>query len=372
MLPKAYCIDLSDEPIVKDLAQFYDGRDYVEHLRQRLSPAAAQQVEITGAIPRADLVRHFKECDVYLMPSIYPEGFGIPIVEAAACRVPTVCTHRGGMPEVVEDGKTGLIVRRRMRSRWRARSCACSTTSRCAGRWARLRGRRRAILHVGPRRRNAAGGISSVARRRTGKRDRDSRHGCRRWRYRGASAGSCRHARICTCSIVIIPSRTADSSHGRIDLIFGSTSTISITIGRSLEARAVRLCARPSWRRSPRSAQDGRAAESQLACPLHDRLVQWLAALAVGFADEDAQQHAGLVDRHVRTRFDEWHGRKRLIESAPRLRLVGWSCLRLAVHHYGREFERNHSPGHQLRQRWARTKCVIRSAASTISTTTGT
>jgi glycosyltransferase involved in cell wall biosynthesis len=110
MLPKAYCIDLSDEPMVKELAQFYDGRDYVEHLRQRLSPAAAQQVEITGAIPRADLVRQFKECDAYVMPSIYPEGCGIPIVEAAACRVPTVCTDRGGMPEVVEDGKTGLIV----------------------------------------------------------------------------------------------------------------------------------------------------------------------------------------------------------------------------------------------------------------------
>jgi glycosyltransferase involved in cell wall biosynthesis len=46
---------------------------------------------------------------VFVLPSIYLEGFGIPIVEAAACQVPAVVTRRGGMPEVVEDCKTGLI-----------------------------------------------------------------------------------------------------------------------------------------------------------------------------------------------------------------------------------------------------------------------
>src|SRR5262249_53118490 len=38
------------------------------------------------------------------------EGFGIPIAEAGACGVPAVVARRGGMPEVVEDGKTGFIV----------------------------------------------------------------------------------------------------------------------------------------------------------------------------------------------------------------------------------------------------------------------
>jgi glycosyltransferase involved in cell wall biosynthesis len=47
---------------------------------------------------------------VLVLPSIYPEAFGIPIVEAGACYTPAVCTRRGGMPEVVVDEKTGLLV----------------------------------------------------------------------------------------------------------------------------------------------------------------------------------------------------------------------------------------------------------------------
>jgi hypothetical protein len=51
----------------------------------------------------------YQSADVLVLPSIYPEGFGIPIVEAGACGLPAVVTRRGGMPEVVESDKTGII-----------------------------------------------------------------------------------------------------------------------------------------------------------------------------------------------------------------------------------------------------------------------
>jgi glycosyltransferase involved in cell wall biosynthesis len=108
-LPKSFCLSMASEPIVQDLARFY-GRPYVDQLRDRITPATAKQIEIVGAIPRPDLVNQFKNAGVLVLPSIYPEGFGIPIVEAGACFAPSVCARRGGMPEVVEDGKTGLIV----------------------------------------------------------------------------------------------------------------------------------------------------------------------------------------------------------------------------------------------------------------------
>jgi glycosyltransferase involved in cell wall biosynthesis len=44
------------------------------------------------------------------LPSILPEGFGIPIVEAACWGLPTVATRRGGIPEVIVDGETGRLV----------------------------------------------------------------------------------------------------------------------------------------------------------------------------------------------------------------------------------------------------------------------
>jgi glycosyltransferase involved in cell wall biosynthesis len=55
-------------------------------------------------------LRYYREADLFVLPSIYPEGFGVPIIEAACWGVPTVATRRGGIPEVVVDGETGRLV----------------------------------------------------------------------------------------------------------------------------------------------------------------------------------------------------------------------------------------------------------------------
>jgi alpha-maltose-1-phosphate synthase len=47
---------------------------------------------------------------VFVCPSIY-EPMGIVNLEAMACEAPVVATAVGGIPEVVEDGVTGLLVR---------------------------------------------------------------------------------------------------------------------------------------------------------------------------------------------------------------------------------------------------------------------
>src|SRR5207245_5478451 len=47
--------------------------------------------------------------NLYVHPALM-EGFGIAVLEAMAMRKPVVATTTGGLPEIVQDGQTGLLV----------------------------------------------------------------------------------------------------------------------------------------------------------------------------------------------------------------------------------------------------------------------
>jgi glycosyltransferase involved in cell wall biosynthesis len=66
-------------------------------------------VQILGHVAWHDLPPLYANADVFVMPSLY-ETFGISMVEAMAFGLPVVATRAGAMPEVVEDGVTGVLV----------------------------------------------------------------------------------------------------------------------------------------------------------------------------------------------------------------------------------------------------------------------
>lgn len=64
---------------------------------------------IEEALVRREIVQLLSHSDVFVCPSVY-EPFGLINVEAMACAVPVVASAVGGIPEIVVDGVTGLLV----------------------------------------------------------------------------------------------------------------------------------------------------------------------------------------------------------------------------------------------------------------------
>ena len=84
------------------------GRDeYVAELRARLQ-ALGVEAEWMGF--EADRDRMYAALDLLVIPSRFEEPFGMTVVEAGVYGLPVVATHMGGIPEIVVDGETGLLV----------------------------------------------------------------------------------------------------------------------------------------------------------------------------------------------------------------------------------------------------------------------
>lgn len=89
--------------------------DTAEIGREMASAVAAAQAErpnvvwIPEMVSRTDVRQLYSHASVFCCPSVY-EPFGIINLEAAACETPVVASAVGGIPEVVVDGETGLLV----------------------------------------------------------------------------------------------------------------------------------------------------------------------------------------------------------------------------------------------------------------------
>jgi colanic acid/amylovoran biosynthesis glycosyltransferase len=78
--------------------------------RKVQSLGLGEHVELAGAVGQDEIRSYFASADAFCLPS-FAEGVPVVLMEAMAMEVPVVTTAVMGIPELVEDGADGLLVR---------------------------------------------------------------------------------------------------------------------------------------------------------------------------------------------------------------------------------------------------------------------
>jgi starch synthase len=81
----------------------------VRGLVDELRASRSGVVWVAEMLPKAEVIQVLTHATVFVCPSVY-EPMGIVNLEAMACETAVVATATGGIPEVVADGSTGLLV----------------------------------------------------------------------------------------------------------------------------------------------------------------------------------------------------------------------------------------------------------------------
>lgn len=126
LLPLSQVELLARDPQVAALRDFY-GRGFWSRLDRQLLHARTgyrRHVEslvpggsrvgmrFHGQLPRDAVIDLYHRADVLVIPSLCEEPFGLPIAEGMACGLPCVGSNAGGIPELIEHERTGLLLQR--------------------------------------------------------------------------------------------------------------------------------------------------------------------------------------------------------------------------------------------------------------------
>ena len=107
--PKEYIVDLSDDPKIVQLAEWYN-EGYLTQLQRMVQVKnLTDKVTFLGFVPHGEIGEWYVSGDILVNPSL-SESFGMSLVEAMMWELPVIGTKVGGMPEIIEEAVTGWLV----------------------------------------------------------------------------------------------------------------------------------------------------------------------------------------------------------------------------------------------------------------------
>ena len=82
-----------------------------QYWEQQVRPLIdGKKIIYKGMLPREELFVFLSRARAVLFPLQWEEPFGLVAVEAMAAGTPTIAFRRGSLPEIIEDGKSGMLV----------------------------------------------------------------------------------------------------------------------------------------------------------------------------------------------------------------------------------------------------------------------
>ena len=89
--------------------------DLTEKLKEQTIKESLKQVLFLGKLPKEELAKEYQNANCFVLPAIVDskgdtEGLGVVLIEATEYGLPVIASDVGGIPDIVIDRETGLLV----------------------------------------------------------------------------------------------------------------------------------------------------------------------------------------------------------------------------------------------------------------------
>src|SRR5205823_4525502 len=81
-----------------------------QYFDELVRPHLSDRIEYLGEVTHGEKVALLQDARATLFPIDWEEPFGLVMIESMACGTPVIATRHGAVPEVIEHGRSGIIV----------------------------------------------------------------------------------------------------------------------------------------------------------------------------------------------------------------------------------------------------------------------